>query len=188
MSTLNGTKYWDQYAADFALHYNEELAKFIKDLTLSLRASSVLEVGCSAGNDLRLFPKDFDVNGVDQSEFAIKTASQNLPFFKFRIASALSLPYDNAAVDLVFTRNLLNYVENSDVEKIIKELFRVSKKYILNVELSSDKEQQIENAVPAWGRDMQKYWMNFNVKIISNVEMHQDIDPERSRFTLIRKI
>jgi len=54
MSSLNDT-YWDDYAAGFASHSNEEMAKFIRDLALSLRASSVLEVGCSAGNDLRLF-------------------------------------------------------------------------------------------------------------------------------------
>ena len=66
--------YWDQYAKDFTSNYNEEMAKFIRDLAISLRISSVLEVGCSAGNDLRLFPKDFDANGIDQNEIAIGTA------------------------------------------------------------------------------------------------------------------
>jgi len=187
MSALNPAQYWDKYAADFASNYNEEMAKFIRDLAVSLRTSSVLEIGCSAGNDLRLFPKNFDVNGIDQSEFAIKTAQQNLPFFKFKVASASSIPYDDSSIDFVFTRNLLNYIDNSSVEKILVELFRVSKKYVLNVELFSDEEHQIDDVIPMWGRNMQKRWMNFNVKIISNVEMHQDIDPKRSRFTLIRK-
>jgi ubiquinone/menaquinone biosynthesis C-methylase UbiE len=188
MSTLNNSQYWDMYAADFALHYNEEMAKFIRELALSLRVVSVLEVGCSAGNDLRLFPKNFDVNGIDQSQFAVKTAQQNLPF-KFKEGSVTSLPYDDSSFDLVFTRNTLNHIESADVEKSIEELFRVSKKYVLNIELFSNDEQQTSNEpVPAWGRNMQKRWSNFKIKIISNVDMHEDIDPKKSRFTLIRKI
>lgn len=189
MSTLNNIQYWNQYATNFSSHYNGELAKFIRDLALSLKASSVLEVGCSAANDLKLFPKDFDANGIDKNEFAIKIAQENLPFFKFKVGSAISLPYDDSSIDLVFTRNVLNYVESSDVEKALGELFRVSKKYILNIELFSDDEHQInDEAVPAWGRNMLKRWSNFKVKIISNVDMHQEIDPKKSRFTLVRKI
>ncbi|NDB52346.1 MAG: class I SAM-dependent methyltransferase, partial [Nitrosopumilaceae archaeon] len=30
--------------------------------------------------------------------------------------------------------------------------------------------------------------MNYKVKIISNVDMHEEIDPKKSRFTLLRKI
>jgi ubiquinone/menaquinone biosynthesis C-methylase UbiE len=187
MSALNDT-YWDKHAAGFASHRNEEMAKFIRDLALSLRVSSVLEVGCSAGNDLSLFPKDHDVNGIDKSEFAINIARQNLPF-KFRVGLATSLPYDDSSVDLVFTRNVLNYIESPDVDQVLRELFRVSKKYILNVELFSDEEQQItDESITTWGRNMQKRWSSFQVKIISNVDLHQDIDPKKSRFTLVKKI
>jgi len=187
MSALNDA-YWDRYAADFASHHNEEMAKFIRDLALSLRVSSVLEVGCSAGNDLSLFPKDLDVNGIDKSEFAIKIARQNLPF-KFKVGLAESLPYDDSLVDLVFTRNVLNYVESSGADQVLIELFRVSKKYILNVELFSDEESQItDEPIASCGRNMYKRWSNFQVKIISNVDLHQDIDPKKARFTLVKKI
>ncbi len=187
MSALNNT-YWDRYAADFALHHNEEMAKFIRDLALSLRVSSVLEVGCSAGNDLSLFPKDLDVNGIDKSEFAIKTARQNMPF-KFKVGVAESLPYEDSSIDFVFARNVLNYVESPHVDQVLRELFRVSKKYILNVELFSDEEQQItDDPITTWSRNMQRRWSNLQVKIISNVDLHQDIDPKKSRFTLVRKI
>lgn len=187
MPTLNDT-YWNRYAEDFASNLNEEMAKFINDLALSLRVSSVLEVGCSAGNDLSLFPKDLDVNGIDKSEFAIKTARQNLPF-KFKVGLAISLPYYDSSMDFVFTRNILNYVESSDVDQVLRELFRVSKKYVLNVEFFSDEEQQItDEPITSWGRNMQRRWSSFHVKMISNVDLHQDIDPKKSRFTLVRKI
>jgi ubiquinone/menaquinone biosynthesis C-methylase UbiE len=187
MSALNDT-YWDRYAADFASHHNEEMAKFIRDLALSLRISSVLEVGCSAGNDLSLFPKDLGVNGIDKSEVAIKIAKQNLPF-KFKVGLAESLPYEDSSVDFVFTRNVLNYVESPDVDQVLRELFRVSKKYILNVELFSDEELQItDEPVTSWGRNVHKRWSSFQIKMISNVDLHQDIDQKKARFTLVKKI
>jgi len=181
--------YWDQYAKDFATHYNEEMAKFIKDLALSLKAQSVLEVGCSAGNDLKLFPQGMDVNGIDISEVAIGKAKENLPDFKFRTGNAASIPFEDNSIDFVFTRNLFNYLEPSEIKKAMDGLFRVSKKYIFNIELFSENEDLIDNQVIAtYGRNMKKYWMDYNVKIISNVDMHEEIDPKKSRFTLLRKI
>jgi Fe-S-cluster formation regulator IscX/YfhJ len=37
-------------------------------------------------------------------------------------------------------------------------------------------------------RNMLKRWSDFKVKIISHVDMHEEIDPKKSRFTLVRKI
>lgn len=186
MSSLN---FWNKYAEEFQSNYNEEMAKFIRDLALSLRASSVLEIGCSAGNDLKLFSGNFGVEGIDQSEVAIDLAKKNLPSFRFKVALPTSIPYDDSSIDFVFTRNLLNYVENGNVEKILEEMYRVSKKYILNIERFSPEEQVFDDEpISVWGRNMQKRWMNFKVKIISNVDMHEEIDPKKSRFTLIRKI
>jgi len=33
-----------------------------------------------------------------------------------------------------------------------------------------------------------KRWLNFKVKIISDVDMHEDIESQKPRFTLVRKI
>jgi hypothetical protein len=35
---------------------------------------------------------------------------------------------------------------------------------------------------------MLKKWSNFKVKIISDVDMHEDIEPEKIRFTLVKKL
>ena len=35
---------------------------------------------------------------------------------------------------------------------------------------------------------MQKRWLDYKVKIVSNVDMHEEIDPDKSRFTLLRKL
>lgn len=180
--------YWDQYAVDNQSNYNGEMAKFIRDLAVSLRAQSVLEVGCSAGNDLKLFPDHIAVSGIDTSDVAITLAKESLPSFDFKLGNITSIPFENDSTDLVFTRNLFNYLDGQDVKKSIDELFRVSKKYIFNIELFSENEEKISDNPTTHHRNMKKHWMEHQVKIISNVDMHEEIDPKKSRFTLLRKM
>lgn len=185
MPALN---HWDDYAKNHLNNFNYEMAKFIRDLALSLRAQGVLEVGCSAGNDLKLFPDESNVSGIDVSEVAIAQAKENLPKFSFNLGNIVEIPFENDLFDLVFTRNLFNYINADQIRKGVDELFRVSKKYIFNIELFSETEQKISDNPITYGRDMKKYWMDYKVKIISNVDMHEEIDPKKSRFTLLRKM
>ena len=39
-------EFWDKYADGNEARYNEEFAKFTRDLATSLRCTSVLEIGC----------------------------------------------------------------------------------------------------------------------------------------------
>jgi len=89
---------------------------------------------------------------------------------------------------LVFTRNVLNYLDSEDIKKAVAEIFRVSKKYIFNIELFSENEEKISDSPATYGRNMKKYWMDYRVKIISNVDIHEEIEPKKSRFTLLRKL
>lgn len=180
--------YWKQYAVDHQNNHNGEMAKFIRDLAISLRVQSVLEIGCNAGNDLKLFPEELGVNGVDISEFAIARAKENLPQFNFKIGDITAIPFEDNSIDLVFTRNLFNHIDAQNIKKSIEELFRVSKKYIFNIELFSENEEKITDNPVTYHRNMKKHWMDYKVKIISNVDMHEEIDPKKPRFTLLRKI
>ncbi len=180
--------YWNKYTDDNESKYNEEFSKFIRDLATSLRANNVLEVGCNSGNDLRSFPKDFDVHGVDLNDHALDIAKKKLPSFKFQNGSIIDLPYEDSSIDFVFTHYVLNYISENEIDKAINELYRVSKKYILNCELYDENESPIDGNSKLWKRNIYKRWVNFQVKIISHVDMHEDIEPNKPRFTLVRKI
>jgi len=54
--------------------------------------------------------------------------------------------------------------------------------------LFSDDEEIINTEDKSRYRNMYKRWLDFKVKIISNVEMHEEIDPEKSRFNLVKKL
>ena len=180
-------EFWEKYAEDADLHYNEEFAKFIRDLVLSLRCLSVLEVGCNAGNDLKLFTSNIDVNGLDSNEKIVEIAKKRNPHVNFKVGTVTKLPYDNSSIDLIFTHGFFNYLDDGQIEDGIKEIFRVSKKYIVNCEIYGTN-NVIDEKNNQKGRNMLEKWMNYKVKVISNVEMHEEIDPEKSRFVLVRKL
>jgi ubiquinone/menaquinone biosynthesis C-methylase UbiE len=182
------TDFWNKYTDENESNYNQEYAKFIRDLATSLRASSVLEVGCNSGNDLKEFPENFEVHGIDLNEHALDIAKKKLPSFKFKKGSILNIPFEDSSIDFVFTHYLLNYLPEQEIEKAIKELFRVSRKYILTCELFDENESPLEGDVKAWKRNVYKKWLNFQVKIISDVDIHEDIEPKKPRFTLVKKI
>ena len=104
-------EFWDKYTEENESRYNEEFAKFAKDLAISLRCTSVLEIGCGTGIDLRLFPDTFEINGVDLNDNALKIAKEKLPQGDFKKGNITDLPFEDSSVDFVFTHGLLNYLE-----------------------------------------------------------------------------
>ncbi len=182
----NDKEFWDKYANENESKFNEEFAKFVKDLVVSLRCTSVLEIGCGTGIDLRLFPDTFVVHGVDLNDTALDIAKTKSLTFNFKKSSIVDLPFKDSSIDFVFTHQLLNYLDDSVLEKGISEMHRVAGKYIMNCELYNELETQINSNSKF--RNMQKRWLDYKVKIVSNVDMHEEIDPQKSRFTLLRKL
>ena len=180
-------KFWEEYAQNAESHYNEEFAKFIRDLTTSLRCTSVLEVGCNAANDLKLFPETIEINGLDTNEKILDIARTRFPSFNFKKGSVTELPYENSTIDLVFTHGFLNYLEDDKVDKAIDEMYRVAKRYIVNCEILGE-DNILDAKTNRKGRNTYKKWLEYKVKIISNVEMHEEIDSEKPRFLLVRKL
>lgn len=179
-------EFWDKYADENEAKYNEEFAKFTRDLAISLRCTSVLEIGCSTGIDLRLFPNTFQIYGIDLNDKALKTAKEKLPIANFKKGDITNLPFEDSSIDFVFTHQLLNYLDDDALMKGISEMYRVAGKYIMNCEKFDETEKQIDENHKF--RNMQKRWLDYKVKIVSNVNMHEDIEPDKSRFTLLRKL
>ena len=179
-------KFWNQYARENESRYNEEFAKFTRDLVASLHCTSVLEIGCGTGIDLRLFPKEVQVYGVDLNDFALDTAKKELPHVEFKKGSITALPFEDSSIDFVFTHQLLNYLDDDTLDKGVAEMFRVAKKYVMNCERFSEEEKEIDDNCKF--RNMYNRWLNYKVKIVSNVDMHEEIEPDKARFTLLRKL
>jgi hypothetical protein len=65
-------------------------------------------------------------------------------------------------------------------------MFRIARKYIVNCELFEETEDKIDENMKF--RNMLKRWMNYKVKVVSNVNMHEEIESEHVRFTLLKKL
>ena len=180
------TEFWKNYALENESRINEEFTKFITDLTMSLRCTSVLEIGCGTGIDLQKFQESFEVYGLDLNDYALDIARKNLPNVNFKKGDITKIPYEDSSIDFIFTHKLLNYLDDETLDAGVAEMFGVSRKYIVNCELFGESEEQIDENMKY--RNMLKRWMNYNVKVISNVDMHEDIDSEKVRFTLLRKL
>ena len=162
-----------------------EFSKFIRDLAVSLKSNSVLEVGCNEGNLLQTF-EGIDIHGIDTNSDAIKKAQEVYPAFKFHNASVTKIPLPDASIDFIFTHKTLNFVPDDEMEKAVSEIFRVASRYILNCETFSDNEGEIDSN--SWNRNMLQRWSNYQVRVVSNVELHEDYDSTKPKFTLIKKI
>lgn len=162
-----------------------EFAKFIRDLAVSLKSNSVLEVGCNEGELLQAF-EGIDVFGIDTNSDAIKKAQENYSNFTFHEASVTKIPLPDSSADLVFTHKTLNFVPDDEMEQAVNEIFRVANRYILNCETFSGDESEIDSK--SWNRNMLQRWSKYQVKIISNVELHEDYDSTKPKFTLLKKL
>ena len=69
-------EFWDKYADENEARYNEEFAKYTRDLATSLHCTSVLEIGCGTGIDLRLFTDEYKIHGIDLNDNALNIAKE----------------------------------------------------------------------------------------------------------------
>jgi ubiquinone/menaquinone biosynthesis C-methylase UbiE len=179
-------EFWNKYSDENESRYNEEFAKFTRDLATSLRCTSVLEIGCGTGIDLRLFSDTFQIHGVDINDHALEIAKEKLPIANFKKGSITELPFEDSSIDFVFTHGLMNYLDEDTLEKGIAEIYRIAGKYIMNCEKFEETEKQIDENQKF--RNMKNRWLGYKVKFVSNVDMHEDIDPDKPRFTLLKKL
>tara|TARA_Y100000590_G_scaffold397239_1_gene478643 strand:+ start:634 stop:1203 length:570 start_codon:yes stop_codon:yes gene_type:complete len=179
-------EFWNKYADENESRNNAGFTKFLTDLAISLHCTSILEIGCSTGIDLRQFKEPFNVFGVDLNQYALELAKKNIPDGTFHKENITKLPFEDSSIDFIFTHKLLNYLDDETLDKGVSEMFRVAKRYIVNCELFGEDEIVINDEMKY--RNMLKRWLNYKVKVVSNVNMHEEIEPEQVRFTLLRKI
>jgi len=180
-------EFWNTYADENESRYNEEFSKYLRDLTSSLPGvEKILEIGCGTGIDLRLFSDSIQLNGIDLNEHAINIAKEKLPNTNFQKGSITKLPFEDSSMDFVFTHGLMNYLDDDVLEKGIAEMFRVSKKWIMHCEKYEKTEKEIDKNHKF--RNMGEKWLDYKIKFVSDVDLHEDYGQDQTRFTLLKKL
>ncbi len=107
--------------------FNNLLAA-IKDL----KVDSILDVGCGEGFTLqRLYENKIGkrLEGLDHQKIAIEIGRKIHPHLKLETGTIYDLSFKDNSFDLVMATEVLEHLE--DPKKALKELVRVSKKYLL---------------------------------------------------------
>ena len=113
----------------------------LKNILQETEAKSILDIGCGTG---RLFPLFLQekipiVVGQDVSRWALRKAKQRYPSPTIKV---IHTPLDKIGMpcvfDLIISNRVLSAVKPDELEKVLKNLFSISKYLYLNEYSSSD--------------------------------------------------
>jgi SAM-dependent methyltransferase len=89
-----------------------------------VKKGRLLEIGCAFGQILALLASDFEVHGLDISEYAIRLARQRVPQARLTVGDASALGgYPTGAFDVVLAKHVLEHL--SDPSSALRECARV---------------------------------------------------------------
>ena len=99
------------------------------------KGMKLADVGCGAGHYLRSLRKrldnDIDYTGFDATDHYIALAKKAFPQnANFKLGDILDLPCENDSFDIVMCNNVILHLP-PEIRKPIKELIRISRKYIV---------------------------------------------------------
>lgn len=111
-----------------------------------LELSNILEVGCNRGHNLAvltsLFPQA-NIVGIEPNRKARELARTRNAEVKVLDGSIFKIPYPDGVFDFVFTAGVLIHIALADLETALRELRRVSSRYILSIEYWAPEETVI---------------------------------------------
>ena len=109
----------------------ENLAKKISDFYALKSNCKILDIGCGKGYLLYDFLKvipEAEVHGIDISSYAINNSKDEIKD-RIKLGNATNLPWPDDYFDLVISINTFHCLHSYELEKALKEMERVSKKY-----------------------------------------------------------
>lgn len=155
------------FAGDFGAAYTERnraadprKPAFFHDLFRRHGARRVLECGSNLGLNLTDCARDpeMDVWGLDIQRRAIRDAWASQGGGNFVAGSLFELPFRDGYFDLAFTCGVLIHVPPAGIEAAVREMHRVSRRFLLCAEYHDDAD---EVAVPWRGQDAALFRRNY---------------------------
>lgn len=114
----------------------EQIDEFLSDLELN----NIPEVGSNVGNQLLLLQKRGFKNlyGIELNRYAVEKSKARTKGVNIIQGSAFDIPFKDAYFDLVFTSGVLIHISPQDINNVLDEIHRCSKKYIWGSEYFSE--------------------------------------------------
>lgn len=151
MKILDVEKYWVDRSVSYQKEFNKHnfflnryfemqekiLIKFLKK---EIDFSSVLEVGCGFGRITKLIIEDFPtverMSAIDISPAQIENAKRYVDSdkVKFLCGKIQDLNIHSENYDLILASEVLMHIHFTEIDTVIKQLVRISKKHIINLD------------------------------------------------------
>ncbi|WP_417826641.1 pseudaminic acid biosynthesis-associated methylase [Thalassospira povalilytica] len=163
-----GTDYINRNSASSAeLRARLTLWSRILDCIKGEEPTGILEVGSNIGNNLRALRllSGAQIFALEPNSEARKILVEDnvLPQEYVFEGVADMLPFEDSSIDLVFTSGVLIHIHPNDLERSMREIHRVSGKYIVCIEYFSDKPEAIPyrgHTDKLFKRDFGGYYMD----------------------------
>lgn len=143
-STKEHKEYWKNRKIDWKTAYldtwNHPHRELIVSALKQMQWFSLWEVGCGPGANLVKIVKELpgrQVGGSDISEDAIELAQKTFVGGKFHVESVEDLLLSDNAVDVVLSDATLIYIGPRKIHKVMNELTRVARNYVVLCEFHS---------------------------------------------------
>lgn len=153
-------------------------SKLNKDFLGKLKLKNILEVGCNMGNQLALLQSQGFKNlyGIEIFPEAVEKAKLHTKDINIIKGSALDIPFKDRYFDLVFTSGVLIHINPKDVKKAMKEIYRVSSKYIWGYEYYNPRHISIDyrgNKSRLWKGDFAKMYLGLfpDLKVVKRKKL-----------------
>ena len=142
-----GTAYTDRNVID----WHVRLPAF-QQMLEGLDIQRVLEVGCNRGHNLlalaELMGDAGEIVGIEPNRYALRSARAASARVAALYGHALDIPFRDGVFDLAFTAGVLIHIPLADLPVAMKEICRVSRRYVLAIEYYAEE----ETVIPYQGR------------------------------------
>jgi pseudaminic acid biosynthesis-associated methylase len=136
----------EQYTLRNSVEWRSRVAGF-RSILGELGTRRVLEVGCNRGHNLvalsEVLEPEVELVGVEPNLTALRLARQSTDKAGFLCGSIYDLPFKSDFFDLVFTCGVLIHIPLEKLPAALRELDRVTSRYMLLMEYFSEQDQEI---------------------------------------------
>ena len=164
-----------------------------------MEIESVLEVGSNMGLQLNCFEKMgyfSKICGLEVQRHAISESKKVFPNASYDIVQGIAedIPFKDSSFDLLATNGVLIHISPDNLDKVLREIYRCSKKYIFGCEYYDDKHTEINyrghDSLLWRGNFCSEYLNRFHDLRIVKQESFEGVEKKSNRYTafLLEKI
>ena len=132
----------EMYRKKFGMSREDLNNLFIDEMNRNIK---ILEIGSNIGNQLLLLQKMGFKNlyGIEINSYAVELSKSRTKNINIIQGSAFDIPFKDKYFDLVFTSGLLVHIAPHDINLVLHEIYRCTKKYIWGFEYYDEKYTEV---------------------------------------------